>query len=176
VEGDIVKLLAAVALFVAVLMPAEAQVAKSPRLFISRPCGFQVMLPADWKVRLSRSKKCVFIAIIVPYRADGDIEFVIRDGTVDDNQLGFAKEDGKWMVQGEGSAAAVQIASASWVGLEGSVGSRIYEGGFYRGFGDQTRVLLFDRKHRIAEITCFTGDKVVPQFVKGFEFLGNAGR
>ena len=174
-ESHIVKLLSALPLLLAILMNAEAQVASKPQLFVSRVCGFQVELPADWRIRASRSKKCAFIAVAVPYRPDGDIEFTIRDGTLDDNELGFAKEDDKWIVQGEGSAAAVQIESASWVGLQGTVGSRIYEKGFYRGFGDQTRALLFDRKHRIVEVTCFSGDKVVPQFVKGFEFLVKTG-
>jgi hypothetical protein len=150
------------------------QVAAEHGTFLSKACGFQVKLPVDWKIRPSRSKKCAF-TVIAPNRADGDIEVIVRQGTLDDNELGFTKkEDGKWILEGEGSAEAVQIESASWVGLQGTVGSRIYEKGFYRGFGDQTRALLFDRKHRIAEVSCFSGEKVVPEVVKGFEFLTEA--
>jgi hypothetical protein len=176
VESHIVKHFSVLPLLLAILMNAEAQIASKPQRFVSRACGFQVDLPTGWKIRASRSQKCAFIAIVVPYHPDGDIEFMVRDRTLDENELGFAKEDDRWIVQGEGSAAAVQIESANWVGLQGTVGSRIYEKGFYRGFGDQTRALIFDRKHRIAEVKCFSGDKVVPQFVKGFEFLGRTGR
>jgi hypothetical protein len=159
-------------LLVAIPMLGSAQ-STPPNPFISKACGFQAKLPADWKIRPSRSKKCGF-TVIAPNRADGDIEVIVRQGTVDDNELGFTKENGKWILQGEGSAEAVQIESASWVGLQGSVASRIYEKGFYRGLGDQTRALLFDRKHRIAEVSCFSGDKEVREFVKGFEFLSEA--
>ncbi len=81
-----------------------------------------------------------------------------------------------WILQGEDSVTAQRIEAVSWVGLQGSVGSRIYEKGFYRGLGDQTRALLFDRKDRIAEVTSFSGDEVVPEFVKRFEFLGASPR
>jgi len=152
---------------------SAAQAEANRGRFLSKACGFQAKLPADWKIRPSRSKKCGF-TVIAPNRADGDIEVILRPGTLDDNELGFTKEDGKWILEGEGSAEAVQIESASWVGLQGSVASRIYEKGFYRGLGDQTRALLFDRKHRIAEVSCFSGEQVVPEFVKGFEFLTEA--
>jgi hypothetical protein len=164
-------LLSVPSLLLAILLPVQAQVSGANRQFVSRACGFQVEFPADWKLRPSRSKRCAF-TVMVPTRADLDIELIVRHGTLDDNQLGFTKEDGKWILQGEGSAAAAQIESANWVGLQGSVGSRIYEKGFYRGFGDQTRALLFDRKDRIAEVTSFSGAEVVPAFVKRFEFLG----
>jgi len=165
------KLLSVASLLLAILIPSEAQVTSATRQFISKVCGFQVEFPADWKLRSSRSKRCAF-TVMVPNRADLDIELIVRRGTLDDNQLGFTKENGKWILQGEGSANAVPIDSVTWVGLEGSVGSRIYEKGFYRGLGDQTRALLFDRKSRIAEVTSFSGDEVVPAFVKRFEFLG----
>jgi len=78
------------------------------------------------------------------------------------------------MLQGEESVAAESIESASWVGLQGLVATRVYENGHYAGLGDQARAVLFDRKHRIAKITCFSGHGVVPEFVKGFEFLSEA--
>jgi hypothetical protein len=169
------KLLSVPSLLLAILMPVQAQVSGATRQFVSKACGFQVEFPADWKLRPSRSKRCAF-TVMVPERADLDIELTVRHGTLDDNQLGFTKKDEKWILEGEDSATAEQIESASWVGLQGSVGSRIYEKGFYRGLGDQTRALLFDRKDRIAEVTSFSGDEVVPAFVKRFEFLGASPR
>jgi hypothetical protein len=79
-------------------------------------------------------------------------------------------------LQGEGSVEAVHIESLTWTGLQGSVATRIYQKGFYSGLGDQTRALLFDRKHRIAEVTCYVGEEVVAEFVKGFEFLDEPQR
>jgi hypothetical protein len=87
------------------------------------------------------------------------------------NDLGFTKEQGKWMLQGENAVEAVQIESANWLGLQGVVATRVYENGHYAGIGDQARAVLFDRKHKIAEVTCFSGDHVVSEFVRGFEFL-----
>jgi len=135
-------------------MPVEAQVERAPGPLISKACGCRVELPLQWKVRSSREAKCQF-AVIIPNRADGDVERTIREGTLDDNQLGFIKVNGTWILQGEGSADAAQIESATWIDVQGAVGSRIYERGFYHGFGDQTRAWLFDRKHGIAEIACF---------------------
>jgi hypothetical protein len=163
-----------VAALIVVAIPAlsSSQVGTTPGQFVSAACGFRVQLPADWKIRPSRSKKCEF-TVIAPHRADGDIELTVRNGTLEDGaeKLGFAKDNGKWILQGEGSAGAVQIESATWVGLQGSVATRVYEKGTYSGLGDQTRAVLFDREHRIAEITCYVGDKVIPEFVKSFEFL-----
>jgi hypothetical protein len=164
------KLTSTTLLLIAIAISIEAQVPNQPRPFVSRACGFQVPLPADWIVRPSPSKKCVF-TIIAPNRADGDIDLSIRNGALSDNQLGFSRENNAWILRGEGMSKAIHIQAATWIGLQGTVGSRIYEKGFYRGFGDQTRALLFDRKHRIAEVACFSGDKLVPELVKGFEFL-----
>jgi len=169
------KLLNVASLLLAILLPVQAQVSGATRQFVSKACGFQVEFPADWKLRSSRSKRCAF-TVMVPNRADLDIELIVRHGTLDDNQLGFTKENGNWILQGEDSVTAQRIEAVSWVGWQGSVGSRIYEKGFYRGFGDQTRALLFDRKDRIAEVTSFSGDEVVPAFVKRFEFLGVSPR
>ncbi len=163
-------------LSLAFLTPAAAQVADANGLFTSQICGFQTKLPAGWKIRPSRSKKCVF-AVLDPGRADDEgLDLIVRRGNLDDgaNDLGFTKNNGKWMLQGEDTVEAVQIESAIWSGIQGTVGSRIYEKGHYSGFGDQTRALLFDRRDRIAEITCFSGEKRVPEFVKGFEFLGKS--
>jgi hypothetical protein len=166
---QLVRVSAAVALLLVVSTLGGAQAANKLRVFVSRTCGFQVALPADWKVQPARSKKCSF-TIVVPW-AGGDIELVVRDGNLDDNQLGFTKENEIWILHGEGSAEAQHIQSASWTGLQGSVDIRIYrkEGGQARE--DQTRAVLFDHKNRIAEVTCFDDDPVA-QFVKGFEFLG----
>jgi hypothetical protein len=169
------KLLSVASLLLAILLPVRAQISGAARQFVSKACGFQVEFSADWKLRSSRSKRCAF-TVTVPNRADLDIELIVRHGTLDDNQLGFTKENGNWILQGEDSVTAQQIEAVSWVGLQGSVGSRIYEKGFYRGLGDQTRALLFDRKDRIAEVTSFSGDEVVPAFVKRFEFLGASPR
>jgi hypothetical protein len=155
------------------LLPVSGSVAAqatSPGRFLSQACGFQVKIPANWRIKPSRSKKCAF-SVSAPTWADGDLELIVRHGTLEDNEVGFTKEDKKWILQGEESVAAVQIESASWVGLQGSVATRVYENGHYAGLGDQARAVLFDRKHRIAKVTCFSGTGVVPEFVKGFEFL-----
>lgn len=144
-------------------------------MFLSQACGFQVKIPANWKIKPSRSKKCVF-SISAPSWADGDLELVVRHGTLGDgaHDLGFTEDNGKWTLEGEGSVAAEQIESANWVGLQGLVATRVYENGHYAGLGDQARAVLFDRKHWIAKVTCFSGHEVVPEFVKGFEFLSEA--
>jgi hypothetical protein len=163
-------------LSLAFLTPAAAQVADANGLFTSHICGFQTKLPAGWKIRPSRSKKC-FFTVLDPGRADDEgLDLIVRRGTLDQgaNDLGFTKDSGKWMLQGEETVEAAQIESASWIGMQGTVGSRIYEKGHYSGFGDQTRALLFDRRQRIAEITCYSGEKRVAAFVKGFEFLSKS--
>ena len=118
------------------------------------------------------SKQCTF-KMIVPQHPDGDLQIVVRDGDMaqGSDDLGFSKEDGKWIVQGEGSSEATEIHSSTWTGLQGSVGTRIYGKEGYSGLGSQTRALLFDRKNRIAEITAYDGEETVPQLVKGFQFL-----
>lgn len=163
-------------LLLAIAMPALAQDAAAPHMFVSKVCGFQVKLPLGWKIRPSRSKKCAFTVIDPGRAADDGLDVIVRDGTLDDgaNDLGFTKNEGKWILQGEETVEAVEIKAGSWMGLQGTVGSRIYENGHYSGFGDQTRVLLFNRGQRIAEVTCFSGEKRVADFVKGFEFLGKS--
>lgn len=152
-----------------------AQATAGPRQFVSKVCGFKATVPADWKIKPSASKKCVF-TVVAPHRADGDLEVVVRKGTLEQgaDDLGFSNEGGKWTLQGEDSVAAEQIESPTWTGLQGSVATRIYEKGFYAGLGDQSRALLFNRKNRIAEVTCYVGEKVVSEFVQGFEFLGES--
>jgi hypothetical protein len=160
-------------LLLAMAIPAATQDVAAPHVFVSQACGFRVELPADWKIRSSRSKKCGFTVILGNKAADEGLDLVVRDGNLDPgaNNIGFAKDTGKWMLTGEETVEAVGIESKSWVGLQGTVGSRIYEHGHYSGFGDQTRALLFDRGHRIAEVMCFSGEEAVPRLVKGFEFL-----
>lgn len=162
-----------VVLLLAMAIPAAAQDVAAPHVFVSKACGFQVDVPADWKIRPSRSKKCVFTVILGNKPADEGLDLVVRDGSLepDANDVGFAQDNGKWMLTGEETVEAVEIKSKSWVGLQGRVASRIYENGHYVGLGDQTRALLFDRGHRIAEVTCFSGEEEVPRLVKGFEFL-----
>jgi hypothetical protein len=158
------------------VLPASVRVAAqaaSPGTFLSQACGFQVKIPANWRIKPSRSKKCAF-SVSSPNWADGDLELVVRQGTLEANELGFTNEDGKWILQGEESVPAVQIESASWVGLHGLVATRVYEKGHYAGLGDQARAVLFDRKQRIAEVSCFSGNGVVPEFVKGFEFVSES--
>jgi len=159
-------------LLVSIPWPAVAQTTATPRQFTSKACGFQIKLPADWRIKPSLSKKCAF-TVIAPHRADGDLDLLVQNGNLEQGSgdLGFTKEGERWTLQGEDSVEAVQIESPTWTGLQGTVATRIYENGFYRGLGDQTRALLFDRKNRIAEVTCYVGEKVVAEFVKGFEFL-----
>jgi hypothetical protein len=166
----VVKAIALIPLLpVAIAVPGAAQ--STPPQFVSKACGFRARIPAGWKIKPSL-KKCRF-AVIPPNRADGNIELVVRDGDMEQgsNDLGFANDGGKWTLQGEDSVEAVHIESLTWTGLQGSVATRIYQKGFYSGLGDQTRALLFDRKNRIAEVTCYVGEGPVAEFVKGFEFL-----
>jgi len=109
----------------------------------------------------------------VPERPDGDMQLLVRNGNFaqGSDDLGFVKDQGKWMVQGESYMEAGEIDSSTWKGLQGTVDTRIYDKKGYVGLGSQTRALLFDRKDRIAEITCYNGDEAVPELVKGFEFL-----
>jgi hypothetical protein len=168
--------LAALLLLLPVSGSVAAQATADHGTFLSKACGFQAKLPAGWRIKPSRSKKCVF-TVIAPNRAeDEELELIVRDGTLGDgaNDLGFTQDHGKWILQGEESVAAVQVESASWVGLQGMVATRVYENGHYSGLGDQARAVLFDRKHRVAELKCYTGDKVISHFVQGFEFLGEA--
>lgn len=157
---------------VAAPVPVAAQSAPPPRQFVSKVCGFQAKLPAGWRIKAALSKKCAFTVIAPRRPADEGIELLVRKGNLEQGSadLAFMNDDGKWTLQGEESAQAVQIQSLSWVGLRGSVATRIYQKGFYCCLGDQTRALLFDRKRRIAEITGYSGDEV-QEFINGFEFL-----
>lgn len=164
--------------FVAILIlaassgPVAAQTAAVRGSFVSKACGFQVTIPAGWRIKPSPSKKCTF-TLVVPERPDGDMQLVVRSGDFaqGSDDLGFTKDHEKWILQGEGHMEASEIGSAKWTGLEGSVDTRIYGKKGYVGLGNQTRALLFDRKNRIAEVTCYNGEEAVPEFVKGFEFL-----
>jgi len=124
---QLVKSILASFLLVAIPIPVAAQSPPATsRQFAAKTCRFQAKIPAGWRIKPSPSKKCVF-SVVVPNRADLEVELIVRDGVLDDNQLGFTKEDGNWILQREDSAAAVQIESTNWVGLQGPVGSRIYE-------------------------------------------------
>jgi hypothetical protein len=151
---------------------AAAQATTVHGLFLNKDCGFQVKIPSGWRIKPVPSKKCTF-KVIVPQHPDGDLEILVRDGDIaqGSDDLGFSKEDEKWIVQGEGSSQATEIHSSSWTGLQGSVDTRIYSKAGYSGLGSQTRALLFDRKNRIAEVTAYDGEEFVPQFVKSFQFV-----
>jgi len=84
--------------------------------------------------------------------------------------LGFEKENDQWVLQGEGSAPATAFETPHWVALKGSVATRIYGRKGYVGLGDQSRVLLFDRKGRIAEITGYVDLEHLMELIEGFEF------
>lgn len=164
--------------FVAVLILAAScwsvsgQTAAAREPFVSKACGFQVKIPAGWRIKASPSKKCAF-ALIVPQRPDGDMQLLERSGDFaqGSDDLGFTKDQGKWMLQGESYMESGETGSANWTGLEGSVDTTIYGKRGYVGLGSQTRALLFNRKNRIAEVTCYNGDEAVPEFVRDFEFL-----
>jgi hypothetical protein len=158
-----------------VSVSAAAQATAGHRPFVNKGCGFQARIPAGWRIQPSPSMECV-LTVIAQHRSDGDLELLVRDGTLDAgaDDLGFTKDNGKCMLQGEEYGTAVQIESASWIGLQGSVATRVYEKRGYSGLGEQTRAVLFDRKHRVAEVTCYVGEELVPEFVKGFEFLSES--
>jgi hypothetical protein len=166
----------AVGLFLLIAIPSlaapQATAGHGNAQFVSRACRFQVKIPAGWSIKPSPSKKCDFL-VIVPERPDGDVQLLVRNGDLaqGSDDLGFTKDQGKWMLQGEGYSEAHEIDSPTWTGLQGSVDTRIYGKKGYLGLGNQTRALLFDRRNRIAEVTCYNGDEAVPEFVKGFEFL-----
>ena len=114
--------------------------------------------------------KCGF-SDIVPNREDVDIQVTVRDGTLDDNQLGFSRENGAGMVQGEGLAEACrsnpQAGSVSRVRL---VLASIKKGftlasAIRRGPCDMT-VSIGSPRWLVSP-----GDRVVPQVGKHFEFL-----
>ena len=167
----------ALLLLALVLGPAAAQ-SEPPRQFISRSCGFQAKIPTGWRIKPSASQKCAFTVVAPQHHTDGNLELLVRSGDLEQgsDDLGFVNDDGKWTLQGEGSAQAVQVESQNWLGLQGSVDTRIYEKGSYCCIGLQTRVLLFDRKRRIAEVTTYSGDKTIPEFINGFEFIGERPR
>ena len=169
----LVKSVTLVPFLLAIALGQSAAQAISPaRLYLSKACGFQVTIPAGWRIKPSPSKKCTF-TLAVPERPDGDLQLLARSGNFaqGSDDLGFTKDQGKWMLQGESYQEAAEIGSANWTGLQGSVDTRIYGKKGYVGLGNQTRALLFDRKNRIAEVTCYNGEEAVPEFVKGFEFL-----
>jgi hypothetical protein len=167
-----VKWIAFFSLLLLAPVPVAAQATSASGTFLSQACGFQAKIPANWRIKPSPSKKCVF-SVTVPQRPDGDMQLLVRHGDFaqGSDDLGFAKDQGKWTLQGEGYSAADEIDSPTWTGLQGSVATRMYGKKGYVGLGDQTRALLFDRKDRIAEVACYNGEKAVPEFVKGFEFL-----
>jgi hypothetical protein len=169
--------LIAFAAFLMIAMPSSvaAQTPPPTRPFVSKACGFRLTLPADWIAKVSRSKKCAF-TFGAASRLDEGVELTVRDGTLEEGaeDLGFKKDNGEWMLQGEDYTEATQIDNANWAGLQGRAASRIYGKKGYEGLGDQARAVLFDRSHRIVEVTCFA-DTVIPGCLQGFEFMNQPG-
>jgi hypothetical protein len=135
--------------------------------FVSKDCGFRVILPAGWKIKASGSNKCAF-TVLVPDRPDGKIELTVRNDTVEhgEQDLGFKLEGGKWILKGEKSADAEAIDAPTWKGLVATITKKEPS-----GQGQETRILLTSLKGRIAEIVGYPGEDTVTGFVDGFEFL-----
>lgn len=159
------------ALLVAAAVASPAQTSASPQPFVSADCGFRVGLHAGWKVKPSASKKCAFT--LTRDGAEGKVEFTVRKDTAEQGEvdLGFANQDGKWVLKGDDSVDAEVINAATWTGIEASLGGRPKEGSARGQDGAETRVLLFDHKNRIAEFIGSLDEASVYSFVEGFEFL-----
>jgi hypothetical protein len=143
------------------------------RKYVNSACGFSIMLAEGQRIRLARAPEkrppCSFNVL----RDLESIWLSVHHGAFEEaaKDMRFFRDGDGWIIEGEGSAPAEKIETASWTGLVGSVAIRQYNENGYAGIGEETRALLFDRGDRVAEVLANYDSPDLRNSVHSFEFL-----